>query len=244
NQANTYRPIGDDMYGSYYSRYGPGDGGALNDFAAPIVERLKWIQAQVAQGASFVGGRVFYSEWVPDGTFGGSYSEDNGKLVKLLPVYVEQRQYLNFDRQQQTQGSGPGDPTNPNNGLNWTDAAGGVINSFGLGTDITLYQISKGLTKASDVAKAGAKSFSTKLGVVGLAVSGYDIYDQGLNTSRTLDVVMGGVAFIPVVGWGISGTYFIGNLITIGITGQSIGDRIQGGITGQDGTKSWKPWGN
>ncbi|MBL7874428.1 MAG: hypothetical protein JNL53_02115, partial [Cyclobacteriaceae bacterium] len=47
NQANTYRPIGDDMYGSYYSRYGPGDGGALNDFAAPIVERLKWIQAQV-----------------------------------------------------------------------------------------------------------------------------------------------------------------------------------------------------
>ncbi|MBL7875140.1 MAG: hypothetical protein JNL53_05720, partial [Cyclobacteriaceae bacterium] len=66
NQANTYRPIGDDMYGSYYSRYGPGDGGALNDFAAPIVERLKWIQAQVAQGASFVGGRVFYSEWVPD----------------------------------------------------------------------------------------------------------------------------------------------------------------------------------
>ncbi|MBL7874433.1 MAG: hypothetical protein JNL53_02140, partial [Cyclobacteriaceae bacterium] len=85
-------------------RYGPGDGGALNDFAAPIVERLKWIQAQVAQGASFVGGRVFYSEWVPDGTFGGSYSEDNGKLVKLLPVYVEQRQYLNFDRQQQTGG--------------------------------------------------------------------------------------------------------------------------------------------
>ena len=150
--------------------------------------------------------------------------------------------FLGVDNQQYN-GNVPTDPP-VNNGLNWTDAAGGVINSFGLGTDITLYQISKGLTKALDAAKVGAKSFSTKLGVVGLAVSGYDIYDQGLNTSRTLDVVMGGVAFIPVVGWGISGTYFVGNLITIGITGQSIGDHIQGGITGQDGTKSWKPWGN
>ena len=55
---------------------------------------------------------------------------------------------------------------------------------------------------------------------------------------------MGGVAFIPVIGWGISGTYFISNLVTIGITGQSIGDHIQGSLTGQDGTKSWKPWCN
>lgn len=107
-----------------------------------------------------------------------------------------------------------------------------------------MYQISKGITKASKAAEVGAKSFGTKLGVVGLAISGYDIYDQGLNTSRTLDVVMGGVAFIPVVGWGISGAYFVGNLLTIGFTGQSIGDHIQGGITGQDGTKAWKPWGN
>lgn len=59
---------------------------------------------------------------------------------------------------------------------------------------------------------------------------------------QTLDVVMGGVAFIPVVGWGISATYFVSNLVTIGITGQSIGDHLQGGITGDDGTKSWKPW--
>gem|GEM_PF-3298282 len=123
-------------------------------------------------------------------------------------------------------------------------AAGGVISSFGLGTDVTLYQISKGIVKASEVAKVGAKSFGTKLGIVGLAVSGYNIYDKGLNTSRTLDLVMGGVAFIPVVGWGISGAYFVGNLITIGVTGQSIGDHIQNSITGQDGTKSWKPWNN
>ena len=88
------------------------------------------------------------------------------------------------------------------------------------------------------------KSFGTKLGVVGLAISGYDVYDQGINTSRGLDLVMMGVAFIPVVGWGISAGYFVGNLLTIGITGQSIGDYIQGSISGQAGTKSWKPWGN
>jgi len=97
---------------------------------------------------------------------------------------------------------------------------------------------------ASKGAYIGAKSFGTKLGVVGLAISGYDIYDKGLNTSRTIDVVMGGVAFIPVFGWAVSGTYFVGNLITIGVTGQSIGDHIQGAVTGQDGTKAWKPWGN
>jgi len=90
----------------------------------------------------------------------------------------------------------------------------------------------------------GAKSFGTKLGLVGVGISLVDIGSNGINTSRTLDVVMGGVAFIPVIGWGISGTYFISNLVTIGITGQSIGDHIQGSLTGQDGTKSWKPWCN
>ncbi len=147
---------------------------------------------------------------------------------------------------QQYNGSVPNDPT-ANNGLNWTDAAGGVISSFGLGTDISLYQITKGgmqVSLASKGAYVGAKAFGNTLGAAGLAITGYDIYDQGLNTSRTLDVVMGGVAFIPVVGWGISATYFVGNLITIGVTGQSIGDHIQGSLTGQNGSQSWKPWGN
>ena len=146
--------------------------------------------------------------------------------------------------QEQARTSGPSVPRSLNS-LNWTDAAGGVLNSFGLGTDISLSQITKGgvqVSLAQKGAYVGAKSFSTKLGLVGLAVTGYDIYDSGLNTSRSLDVIMGGVAFIPGVGWAISGTYFVSNLITIGITGQSIGDHIQGALTGQDGTKTWKPW--
>ena len=95
---------------------------------------------------------------------------------------------------------------------------------------------------AQKSAYVGARSFSTKLAVAGLAITSYDIYDQGLNTSRSLDLIMGGVAFITVFGWGISATYFVSNLVTIGITGQSIGDHLQGAITGDDGTKSWKPW--
>ena len=32
--------------------------------------------------------------------------------------------------------------------------------------------------------------------------------------SNSLDLVMGGVAFIPVFGWAVSGTYFIANITT------------------------------
>ncbi len=129
--------------------------------------------------------------------------------------------------------------------LNWTDAAAGVVNIFGGANDIGLYQMTKGYKVVSLASKAeylAARSLSTKLGVVGLAITGYDIYDKGINTGRTLDLVMGGVAFIPVFGWAVSGTYFVANLVTIGVTGQSIGDHIQGAVTGENGTKAWKPW--
>lgn len=124
-------------------------------------------------------------------------------------------------------------------------AVNGALSNFGLGIGITLHKITKGGTRVlldQKAAYIGAKSLSTKLGITGLAVTGYDIYDQGLNTSRSLDVIMGGVAFIPGVGWVASGTYFIGNLITIGITGQSIGDHIQEAISGEKGDESWRPW--
>lgn len=39
---------------------------------------------------------------------------------------------------------------------------------------------------------------------------------------------MGGVAFVPGVGWAISGTYFVSNLVWTGGAGQSIGDSLQG----------------
>lgn len=152
-----------------------------------------------------------------------------------------------FQGQQATQGGGQVDGLNSNNGLNWTDAWAGIINIVGGSNDVSLYQMTKGYKAVAIASKdvyLASKSLGTKLGVAGLAITGYDIYDKGLNTSRTIDVVMGGVAFIPMFGWAVSGTYFVGNLITIGITGQSIGDHIQRKVTGQDGTKSWKPWGD
>lgn len=87
--------------------------------------------------------------------------------------------------------------------------------------------------------KAGTK-FGRVLGGVGLGLTAYDIYDGGLNTSNSLDAAFGVIAFIPG-GAIISGAYFVTNLITIGITGQSIGEHFQESITG-NGTKAWKTW--
>ncbi|MCD4747441.1 MAG: FG-GAP-like repeat-containing protein [Bacteroidales bacterium] len=84
------------------------------------------------------------------------------------------------------------------------------------------------------------KSTGRKLGYVGFFVSGADIAVNGVNMSNSLDLIMGGVAFIPGVGWAISGTYFIANIATQLTTGQSIGEHIQGQFTNPNAT--YKPW--
>ena len=53
-----------------------------------------------------------------------------------------------------------------------------------------------------------------------------DIHKNGLNWSNGPDLVMGGVAFIPVIGWAISGGYFITNTFLTANGGLSIGQRI------------------
>jgi hypothetical protein len=64
------------------------------------------------------------------------------------------------------------------------------------------------------------------LGLAGLGVTGIDIYKNGLNWSNGTDVVMGAVGFIPVVGWAISGAYFIANFVVEEETGESIGQHL------------------
>ncbi|NOT76439.1 MAG: hypothetical protein HOP08_16045 [Cyclobacteriaceae bacterium] len=50
------------------------------------------------------------------------------------------------------------------------------------------------------------------LGVIGVGMTGYEIYtgQKSLIGEGGLDLFMGGVAFYPVVGWGVSGAYFVG----------------------------------
>jgi RHS repeat-associated protein len=84
------------------------------------------------------------------------------------------------------------------------------------------------------------KNTGRVLGGAGIVITGVDMGVNGINVSNSLDLVMGGVAFIPGVGWAISGTYFIANITTQLITNKSIGEHIQGQFT--DPTASWKSW--
>ena len=77
---------------------------------------------------------------------------------------------------------------------------------------------------AAEAKIAGKIGF--KLGVVGLAFTGYNIVDKGFTTSNTLDAAFGLVSFAGPVGAGIGGTYFVANMITLGATGQTIGEHV------------------
>jgi hypothetical protein len=61
------------------------------------------------------------------------------------------------------------------------------------------------------------------LGGIGLLITAAEIKKSGLNWSNGTDGVMGLVAFILVVGWIISGVYFVGNIIVESNTGHTIG---------------------
>jgi hypothetical protein len=57
-------------------------------------------------------------------------------------------------------------------------------------------------------------------------VLNYDMYQNGVNTSNSLDAFFGGVSFAGPWGAAIGGTYFVGNLLTVGITGKTIGQHV------------------
>ena len=51
------------------------------------------------------------------------------------------------------------------------------------------------------------------LNIAGVAISGADIYSNGLNVSNGSDFVFSGIAFVPGYGWIISGGYYLGKYI-------------------------------
>jgi peptidoglycan hydrolase-like protein with peptidoglycan-binding domain len=65
---------------------------------------------------------------------------------------------------------------------------------------------------------------SKHLGLLSVGIVAYDIYDdKEVRASHILSTVMVGVGFIPVVGWAISGTYFLADITTLTITGKGLG---------------------
>lgn len=114
-------------------------------------------------------------------------------------------------------------------GLTWDATRYGTMgaqrlgNAFG-GTSNAIQDIGKlQLTKIGRFGMT-AEVAGKALGAAGLLVTGYDMTENGINWSNGTDMVMGGAAFIPGVGWVISGTYFISNIAVEHYTGQSIGD--------------------
>ncbi|GEN70602.1 DUF6443 domain-containing protein [Chryseobacterium lathyri] len=69
------------------------------------------------------------------------------------------------------------------------------------------------------------------IGVAGGAVAGaviiYDVVDsKQIKASNILDAAVTGVSFVPGWGWVVGGVFFGADMVTKGITGQSIGDHL------------------
>jgi hypothetical protein len=79
---------------------------------------------------------------------------------------------------------------------------------------------------AKDAAKL-AKGFGKVFAFAGVVINGYDMLENGINVSNSMDVIMIAAGFIPVAGWMISGVYFIANIATEMATGQSISQHTQ-----------------
>ena len=130
-----------------------------------------------------------------------------------------------------------------NNEFDLFNAAASQVSIWGAAMSITANGVRPKYTGLNDwkATKSMAKKVGRRFSGASLAFTAYDIYDQGVNLSTTLDALAAGAAFVPGAGWMISGGYFLTNLLWQGVTGQTIGESIQEAITG-DGTQAWKPW--
>lgn len=71
------------------------------------------------------------------------------------------------------------------------------------------------------------KNASRKITYVGAGLSIMDVLIDGqVNPSHVLNLTMVGISAIPVYGWAIGGAYFAADMITLGVSGQSIGQHL------------------
>ena len=111
---------------------------------------------------------------------------------------------------------GIGNSTNnqiENNNNDPSVITGAILGVSGLSIDGThaIYQGARGLSNVLSDSKMLPKELtylkvaSKWVSWAGLGVSAYDIASNGLNFSNGLDAAMGGVSFVPYVGWIIGG---------------------------------------
>ncbi|MBL4708065.1 MAG: hypothetical protein JKY48_06460 [Flavobacteriales bacterium] len=81
--------------------------------------------------------------------------------------------------------------------------------------------------------KSGLRSASRGLAVAGVAITAYEIASAGeIRASHLLSVGVLGLSTIPVVGWVVGGGFFVSDMITMGITGRSIGQHLDSSLDG------------
>jgi hypothetical protein len=117
----------------------------------------------------------------------------------------------------------------------WQDASGSYrsIKLLNAGANGKYVQGVQGLRNG--YAAAGRAASLTKiagntLGAIGVGISVYDMTQNGINVSNSMDAIMGATTFIPVFGWIVSGTYFTASFVTELTTGKSISEHAQGWV--------------
>ncbi len=92
-------------------------------------------------------------------------------------------------------------------------------------------ELIKTSTIKSAVSNAFSENISKKLGFLSGAIILIDVIDD--HEVRASHIINGGmiiVAGVPVVGWMIGGSYFLADIATLAITGNSIGGHIDNAI--------------
>ena len=89
----------------------------------------------------------------------------------------------------------------------------------------------KGFSIQTRVIKHGAEAAladaSRNIAYVGLALTVTDVLVDGqLNASHLLNGAMVGISAIPTIGWMIGGAYFAADMITLSVSGQTIGQHL------------------
>lgn len=133
------------------------------------------------------------------------------------------------DRNEYVRGSRGSSGTGGNSsGIDWLNVAAANVTIWSAATSIAVNGPKPryiGPRSWASQVKAGVR-FSNQLGYLGLGLTGMDMVINGVNTSNTLDAAFGTISFARVPGAVVGGVYFGSNLITQGITGQSIGQHV------------------
>jgi RHS repeat-associated protein len=224
-----------------YGSAGGAGGGAFGMYGVGAWKGPTMQQMQIVSVLRKAGINISVSKW------GFSYpvneleeqSEEDKEFIRKTGAYnaggmVVVKRIIKYSWEKFTDGQGEGCPTCPtssekDSGIPWLNVAAAEVAIWAGAATISVNGAKPLYTGSGDWAKqvnAGTK-FGNALGWAGLGLTVIDMRVNGVNTSNSLDAYFGVVSLGGgPIGAGIGGVYFGANLITIGITGKTIGQHI------------------